>query len=191
MTTTTTTTQGHPTAAQLASYVVRSDDADESVRAVRRHIEGGCEFCIVAVNRLLELVQRLGDEELKPARRGANWIVPRRTPVATASATPHRANVRIACVAGPYSLDLLLRECKAPAELRLVGQVTRAGRVYEPVPDLPIELVFAADSGVCAIGRTDAFGEFDFACPVARTYGLALGAGPSRPCVLLWDGEPR
>jgi hypothetical protein len=186
-----TTTESHPTAAQLASYVVRSDDDDESVRAVRRHIESGCEFCIVAVNRLLELVQRLEDEELKPARRGASWIVPRRTPVATATTTPHRANVRIACVAGPYSLDLLLRECRAPAELRLVGQVTRADRIYEPVPDLPTELVFAADSETCATGRTDAFGEFDFACPVDRTYGLALGSGPDRPCVLLWDGEPR
>jgi hypothetical protein len=187
----TTITERHPTAAQLASYVVRSEDADDSVCAVRRHLESGCEFCIVAVNRLLELVQRLEDEELKPAKRGANWIVPRRTPVATATATPHHANVRIACVAGPYAIDLLLRECDAPAELRLVGQVTRADRVYEPVADLPLELVFATDSGTCATGRTDAFGEFDFVCPVNRTYGLALGTGPDRPCVLLWDGEPR
>ena len=186
-----TITQEHPTAAQLASYVVRSEDRDDGVRAVRRHLEDGCEFCIVAVNRLLELVQRLEDEELEPAHRSANWIVPRRTPVATASATPHRANLRIACVAGPYSIDLLLRECDAPAELRLVGQVTRADRVYEPVADLPLELVFATDQGTCATGRTDAFGEFDFESPVHRTYGLALGSGPDRPCVLLWDGEPR
>ena len=187
----TTLTDHHPTAAQLASYVVRSEDADDSVRAVRRHLESGCEFCIVAVNRLLELVRHLEDEELKPARRGANWIVPRRTPIATATATPHRANVRIACVAGPYSIDLLLRECSAPAELRLVGQVTMADQAYAPAADVPLELVSASDSEVCAIARTDAFGEFDFVCPSDRTYGLALGTGSDRPCVLLWDGEPR
>jgi hypothetical protein len=187
----TTLTGHHPTAAQLASYVVRSDEDNDGVRTVRRHLESGCEFCIVAVNRLLELVQGLEDEELKPARRAASWIVPRRTPVPTATATPHRANVRIACVAGPYSIDLLLRECSAPAELRLVGQVTRADQVYEPAADLPLELVFATDSRTCAAVRTDAFGEFDLVCPTNRTYGLALGTGPNRPCVLLWDGEPR
>jgi hypothetical protein len=181
----------HPTAAQLASYVVRSEDADDGVRAVRRHLEGGCEFCIVAVNRLLELVQRLEDEELKPAQRGTSWIVPRRAPVVTATATPHRANVRIACVARPYSIDLLLRECIAPAELRLVGQVTRADRVYEPFADLPLELRVAANAETWATARTDAFGEFDLVCPADHTYGLALGSGPDRPCVLLWDGEPR
>ena len=186
-----TITERHPTAAELASYVVHSEDADDNVRAVRRHLESGCEFCIVAVDRLLELVQRLEDEELKPAKRAANWIVPRRTPVATATATPHRANLRIACVAGPYTIDLLLRECNAPAEMRLVGQVTRADRVHEPVADLPLELVFSTNSGTCATGRTDAFGEFDFVFPVNRTYGLALGTGTNRPCVLLWDGEPR
>lgn len=181
----------HPTAAQLASYVVRSDEGDDGVRIVRRHLESGCEFCIVAVNRLLELVQGLADEELKPSRRAANWIVPQRTSIATATATPHRANVRIACVAGPYAIDLLLRECSVPAELRLVGQVTRADEVYAPAADLAVELIFASDSGTYTSARTDAFGEFDLVCPSDRTYGLALGTGPDRPCVLLWDGEPR
>ncbi|MHC4550101.1 MAG: hypothetical protein ACYTEZ_15115 [Planctomycetota bacterium] len=181
----------HPTAAQLASYVVESEAPDESGGAVRRHLEGGCEFCIVAVRRLMELAHEHAGEELRPARR-PSWIVPRHLPAPPAAAgTSHLASVRIVCAAGRYELDLLLREYEAPATLRLVGQITRAGRVYEPVRDLPLVLVDAATACPGAETRTDRFGEFDLACRVDATWVLRLGPEGTTPNVLVWDGEPR
>ena len=180
----------HPTAGELARYVVQTDDPDASDREVGRHLESGCEFCIVAVGRLLELAKERAGPELKPADR-PRWVIPPRRAVPRPDACDSPlAGFRITCHAGEWEVDLLGRECAAPAELRIVGQIARADSIYEPVGDLPIRLVDAASRELVAV-RTDAFGEFDLVARVNETVGLVLGDGSEAPCVLVWDGEPR
>lgn len=180
----------HPTAGELARYVVQADEPDECVREVRRHLESGCEFCIVAVGRLLELAQERAGPELQPARR-PRWVVPQRRNVPRPDASDSTlAGFRVTCRVGPFEIDLLARESAAPAQLRMVGQITRKDEVYAPVADLAVGLV---DAGSQELGeaRTDAFGEFDLVAPVHSTVGLVVGDGADAACVLIWDGEPR
>ena len=126
----------------------------------------------------LPLVQRLG------------WIVPRRIRPARATARCEAlVDLQIVCGAGPYELDVLLREQANRGVFDIVGQVTRAESIYEPVRQLSLQLVEARGSETVALTETDSFGEFDFASAGQGTFGLRLGDAADAPCVLIWEGE--
>jgi hypothetical protein len=173
----------HPSPGELARYAVADQERCETVR---RHLESGCGVCLLAVRRLQEIVAAAeGDDAVVP--RG--WVVPQRIALHPAAGQrgTSRSDVQILCTAGPYDLDILVRDPGgAGRALDLVGQVTRAGDAYEPVADLPVVLVEAGTG--CAAGQTttDAFGEFDLRFGPGGTHGLRLGTTPDAPCLLLW-----
>jgi hypothetical protein len=98
------------------------------------------------------------------------------------------ADFQLICGAGPYELDLLVRDLEAEPTLEFAGQVTRGGWMNEPVPDLPMILVEASRSDVVAEAETDGFGEFGLSSAREGHYGLLLGDGEDAPCVLVWEG---
>ncbi len=98
------------------------------------------------------------------------------------------SDLQLVCGAGPYELDILVREQLSSPTLRIVGQVTRGDRIYEPVADLPLVLVRANMSDTVADTRTDDFGEFDMEADRDAAYGLRLGRDENAPCVLIWGG---
>ena len=175
----------HPTAGELARYAVADEERDESVRA---HLEGGCGICVLAVRRLREIAA-MGDED--PASDDRGWIVPRRISFHQGGARgAARADVQLVCGAGPYELDVLVREVGAPRpQLEIVGQVMRAGSIFEPVPDLALSLVDAGTARPLSTTETDEFGEFDLRSGLEGSYGLRLGPGDGAPCVLVWGGR--
>ena len=69
----------------------------------------------------------------------------------------------------------------------IVGQVTHAGRVYEPVANLTLKLVEVKAPVPVMSTSTDSFGEFDFMSLEEATYGIRLGASNDAPTVLVWD----
>ena len=112
--------------------------------------------------------------------------------------TGHRADrpLRLALVgahglagAGPFELDILIRDLEAQRRLEFAGQVTRGGRVFEPVSGLELDLVEAKKEQAVAGTTTDRFGEFDMQSERTSQYGLRLGKSEDAPCVLVWDGE--
>lgn len=176
-------TTTHPSPSDLLWYAVTSDEDDTRVRAVRHHLAAGCELCISAVRRLQETAAErpfAGTSVLQPG-----WIVPRRVVVTNGRGS--LADLHLICGAGPYELDILMRE--APRELEMTGQVTRAGRIFEPVARLPLMVVETPSVMAVASTETDSFGEFDLASPRDGRYGVRLGEGDDAPCVLVWDGE--
>ena len=178
-------TKTHPTPADLLWYAVTSDQTDPRVKAVRDHLQDGCEICVVAVLRLKETTTD------RPFRTPASvldpgWVVPRR--VAIAGTRGSQADLHLICGAGPYELDILMREGGGPQQLEMVGQVTRAGRIFEPVADLTMKLIEAQRSVTVASTRTDSFGEFDLLSPHHGRYGVRLGDDADAPCVLVWEG---
>lgn len=123
-----------------------------------------------------------------PARaRPAGWILPRRVVRESHRRAGALPDVQLLCGAGPYELDLIVREL--PSELDIGGQVTRGDAVYDPVGELELALVEAEAEAVLSSTRTDDFGEFDFRAAGDRMYGLRVGAGPETPVVLIWEGE--
>ena len=115
----------------------------------------------------------------------ADWITPDRESHERSLAL---ADLQLVCGAGPYELDILVREQLSAPTLRIVGQVTRGDRIYEPVADLPLVLVTANLSDTVADTRTDDFGEFDMETDRNAAYALRLGRDEDAPCVLIWEG---
>ncbi len=118
------------------------------------------------------------------------WIVPQRVrPARAAGRGEALVDLQLVCGAGPYALDVLLREQAKGGVLDIVGQVTLAESIYEPVAHLRLDLVEAAGSETVACTETDNFGEFDFASKGEGIFGLRLGDASDAPCVLIWEGE--
>jgi len=99
------------------------------------------------------------------------------------------ADVHLVCGVGPYELDVLVRRQAAAPNLQVVGQVTRAGKIFEPVPALALALLPEGTAEPCADTRTDEFGEFDLVTETRQPCGLRLGDGHDAPRVLLWDPQ--
>jgi hypothetical protein len=91
---------------------------------------------------------------------------------------------------GPFEVDVLIRVLPT-GRIEIVGQVTRAERLQEAVPDLPVLLCDGDTLAVLARTRTNAFGEFDVAGAREGRYALSLGDGPDAPWLLLWEGGTR
>jgi hypothetical protein len=121
-----------------------------------------------------------------------SWIVPKRIRRPRGVRTGALEDIQLLCAAGPYELDVLVREHEGPTRLEIVGQVTLAGRVYEPVPNLRLQLIEAHGEYPAQQARTDDFGEFDLASGETRKrYGLRIGDAPEAPCVLVWEGATK
>jgi hypothetical protein len=117
------------------------------------------------------------------------WIVPKRIRRPRGARAGALEDIQLICGAGPYELDILVREHDGPTQLEIVGQVTLAGRVYEPVPNLRLQLIEAHGEYPVQQARTDDFGEFDLASRAKRSrYGLRVGDASDAPCVLVWEG---
>jgi hypothetical protein len=183
------TTLNHPTPADLIWYATTDDPSDARVRSVRDHLESGCEICVSAVRRFKEIsIRHPFHQRISVLQPG--WIVPMRIAVPNDRARGAAgADLHLICGAGPYELDILMRERERAAQLEMAGQVTWGGSIYEPVSGLDLELVEArVDQSVTAT-QTDEFGEFDLLSPSQGVYGVRLGEAEDAPCVLVWDGE--
>lgn len=117
------------------------------------------------------------------------WIRPERLVKAARTRAGVVPDIQLICGVGPYELDILLREFEASLDVEVVGQVTRAGCIHEPVPELPLALVQVEAASVVNHTHTNAFGEFHLAAERRGPYGLRLGEGPDAPCVLVWEDE--
>lgn len=137
----------------------------------------------------------IGSARSHTARETApiNWIRPRRIihrrSLRDGSGT--LADFQLICGAGPYELDILVREFEAPLRLEIGGQVTRANQVHEPIANLRLVLLEAAAATEITATETDSFGEFEFDSQRQGRYGIRIGEAPDAPCVILWDGGNR
>jgi hypothetical protein len=97
-------------------------------------------------------------------------------------------DVQLVGGAGPYEVDVLVRVLPED-QVEIVGQVTGAGRLHEPVCALTVGL-FDAGALEC-VGRatTDPFGEFVLQRVRSARYVLAFGSGSDAPCMAVWEGE--
>ncbi len=102
-----------------------------------------------------------------------------------------RADVQLVCGAGRYEMDVLLRVSETSDELGVVGQVTRADSLHEPVPHLALVAYDCDSLRPVAEADTDAFGGFDMKLDQGGRYALAMGASSAAPCILLWEGGPQ
>jgi len=117
-----------------------------------------------------------------------DWIIARRVLVPIGARTGALADFQLVCGAGPYELDLLVRDLDGEPTLELTGQVTRAGWMDDPVTGLPLRLVETTREDVVAEAETDGFGEFGMSTLNEGYYGLLLGEERNAPCVLVWEG---
>ena len=99
-----------------------------------------------------------------------------------------REDVKLVCGAGPYELDILLRDLETAPELDIFGQITRRGRISEPIAELPLSLVEASAPEPIGETSTNDFGEFGLSAHRDGVYGLKLGTDVGGPTVLLWEG---
>ena len=116
-----------------------------------------------------------------------DWIRPEIVVVERQSRAGLPAGLQLICGAGPFELEVLIHSLEREKRLEIAGQVTQAGTVYEPVGDLPVELVCEDEHSPVAKTRTDDFGEFGLVSGKGTRYGLKLGDGPAAPCVLVWE----
>ena len=120
------------------------------------------------------------------------WFLPRKICLASAG---YRGlgggDLQLMCRVGDFELDVVVRMRGTPAQLEIVGQVTHADRVYEPVANLTLKLVQVKVRVPVTSTSTDSFGEFDFMALEEATYGIRLGASNDAPTVLVWDDGQR
>ncbi len=174
----------HPTREELSECALGSAPERELVRRVRQHLEvERCSACSATTFDLLS-----GDTaRVRRSPLMSRWLRPTRVGARAGTRVGAAADYQLVCAAGPFTLDVLVRDCEVQRELRYVGQVTHAGRIHEPVASLPLRLVGlpvpASDDTT-----TDEFGEFTFASARDGVYALRLGAAFDAPCVMVWEG---
>jgi hypothetical protein len=117
----------------------------------------------------------------------ARCVPQRHAPVRTDLRSGVHADVQLLAGAGRYELDVLIRVL-GDNRIDIVGQVTDAKRVYEPVRRLSLVLHDADAMEIVASLETDAFGEFALRGLSAARYILALGSARDAPCVIIWEG---
>ena len=88
---------------------------------------------------------------------------------------------------GPYEVEVLVRVL-SDDEIEILGQVTLAERVHEPVCNTRVVLYDA--EALTAVGsvRTDHFGEFDLGRLPSARYFIAVGGKHEAPTMLVWEG---
>jgi hypothetical protein len=90
--------------------------------------------------------------------------------------------------AGPFDVDVLVRDMERPRGIEVVGQLRRADDLHVPAAGVPVTLGVPGGGAVDEV-RTNAFGEFSFARRTADTLGLRLGDADG-PWVLVWERRP-
>ena len=88
---------------------------------------------------------------------------------------------------GPYEIEVLVRVL-SPTEIELLGQVTLAERVHEPVCNVGVVLYDAEALRAVASVRTNHFGEFDLGRLPSARYFVAVGGTQEAPTMLVWEG---
>lgn len=119
----------------------------------------------------------------------SDWIKPRRISRVTALRTSITSDMQVICGAGPYHLDLLVRELEDSSELKISGQITCSERSDEPVSGLKLFLVAGDPQVTEAETETDEFGEISLAVPRRRRLGLCVGDEQEGPRVLIWGDD--
>jgi len=172
----------------LTAYIESPEARDPRVQAVDRHLQRGCAVCVLEARRLEEILrEEPGEARILPVR--PDWILPRRVAVAATGVRGMAlADQQLFFEAGPFEVDIYVRECPGPPELELVGRITCAGDRDEPVAGLGLHLLDAASGAAVVDTATDEFGEFDLFAAKDGTFGLRLGETDAAPCVLVWQG---
>lgn len=117
-----------------------------------------------------------------------HWIRPGEVKKKEGSRAGQLADIQLVCGAGPYELDVLVRELEGPRGVDFVGQITRAESIHEPVSDLALTLIAAHGDEEVGDTTTNEFGEFAFGRQPNTAYGLRVGTHADAPCVLVWEG---
>ena len=99
-------------------------------------------------------------------------------------------DLRLACRAGAYDVDVLVRDMERPRGVEIIGQLTCAEDLHIPAPDVVVALVSPDGATSLDEVRTSAFGEFSFPRRSADVLGLKLGGASDAPTVLVWDRRP-
>jgi len=120
-------------------------------------------------------------------RHRCEWILPRKVIQRAGVRAGVVADFQLVCGAGPFELDVLVRELRLPHGIELAGQVTSAESIYDPVGSLPLSLVDADEMRIVSCTTTDPFGEFDLNSRRPGQFGLRLGEAPDAPVVLVWE----
>lgn len=118
---------------------------------------------------------------------GPTWLEPR-----ICLTTGHRrmgalVDLRLACRAGPYDVDVLVRDMERPRGVEIIGQLTLANDLHVPACDIDVALISSDPASPLDRVRTSAFGEFIFPRRGADLLGLRLGHEADAPVVLVWD----
>lgn len=172
----------HISTDELMAFAWSGDPARPEYRHVADHLRAGCKHCEAWL-----ALHGPAVSELPPSPE--TWIQPQRLRATGNVRAGDLADVSLICSAGPYELDVLIRELQTPPSLAIAGQVTQAERIHEPVPALELALLEASTSGVVMATTTNEFGEFDFPTLGEEQYGLRCGEDPASPVILLWDGS--
>jgi hypothetical protein len=172
----------HISSDELMAYAWSEDRTRPEFRHIADHLGAGCKHCEAWLSLHGPVVST-------PPRFPAAWIKPKRFRVAGNVRAGALADVSLLCNAGPYELDVLIRELPSPPSLAIAGQVTQAERIHEPVPALDLALLDPSSSGVVLATTTNEFGEFDFPTLGEEPYGLRCGEDPTSPVILLWEGN--
>jgi hypothetical protein len=171
----------------LLRFAITQDCIAPRLAQVALHLQSGCESCAAWVAHFAQAAA----EPVPPSDRvrlPEHWLRPRRIDLAAGLRAGALADTSLVCGAGPYEVDVLVREYEAPRSLEIVGQITKAGHVHEPISDLPVALVDPDETQVVTATATDPLGEFDLAADLSGPYGLRCGTGEEAPCVLVWEG---
>ena len=115
------------------------------------------------------------------------WVMPRRVTPVGGMRGIGMAESMLNCTAGPYELNVQVRDYEHESEVQVVGRVTQAGHLHQPVHDLLVGLVEPGCSTVYVNAITDRFGEFHLSWRRAKALGLQVGYGAEAPCVLVWS----
>ncbi len=175
----------HPTRQDLARFALSDDPGAAAHDNVRRHVHAGCRDC----EKVLFALCVMPPEQCRAtARTVPGWIRPRRIESRHSLRTGALADYQLVCGAGPYELDVLVREVEETPILKYQGQVTLAGRIHEPAADLSLYLIEATTPDTLVGTNTNTFGEFGLASRRDGCYGLRLGSASEAPCVLVWEG---
>ena len=121
------------------------------------------------------------------AQDGIRWIVARPIDFQLGHRGSARAEIQFLCDAGPYEIELVVRE--TATRLEVTGQVRSPQGGKEPVAGLPVALIEVARATVASTVRTDEFGEFELASRHKCSLGLRLGRGNDSPYVLVWEED--
>lgn len=182
------TSSEHPTERELSLFSQAEDPQHPRFEAVQRHLAGGCAQCAVAVLRARGRPFDPAEIDSPPPQL-AEWLKARRVVRTTATRAGVVADFQLICGAGPYELDILVREFDSPARLRIGGQVVLRDAVASPAVDLGVALLESGDRTLVAVTRTDAFGEFLLESAFGGHYGLRIGDHDDAPVVQVWDGS--